>query len=170
MREGRSRAEGSEDFERDVRRLGDAGPDRTRATCVSLKSERTEATASSAAVRGDRLSAPPATFGNEFPKGLGVRAAILQPLPTTPATVDRWKACAETLDKARYYSMHVKDISAERRIGIAVGEGNQPWKQIFDLAKAANIHNFDVETGAPADVVMDTLRMRAEFLKNYPAV
>jgi sugar phosphate isomerase/epimerase len=66
--------------------------------------------------------------------------------------------------------MHVKDVDANSRIGIAVGEGKQDWKKIFDLAKAANIHNFDVETGAQADVVMDKLRMSAEFLKNYPMV
>ena len=70
----------------------------------------------------------------------------------------------------RYYSMHVKDVNGEGRIGIAVGEGKQDWPKIFALAKAANIHNFDVETGAPADVVMDKLRMSAEFLKNYPPV
>jgi sugar phosphate isomerase/epimerase len=70
----------------------------------------------------------------------------------------------------RYYSMHAKDINAEHRIGIAVGEGQQDWKKIFQLAKAANVHNFDVETGAQADVVMDKLRMSAEFLKNFPAV
>ena len=70
----------------------------------------------------------------------------------------------------RYYSMHVKDVGADGRIGIAVGEGKQDWKKIFELAKADNIHNFDVETGAPADVVMEKLRMSAEFLKNYPRV
>jgi len=70
----------------------------------------------------------------------------------------------------RYYSMHVKDVDANGHIGIAVGEGKQDWKKIFELAKAANIHNFDVETGAPEAVVMEKLRMSAEFLKNYPAV
>jgi sugar phosphate isomerase/epimerase len=70
----------------------------------------------------------------------------------------------------RYYSIHAKDVNADRRIGIAVGEGQQDWKKIFQLAKAANIHNYDVETGAPADVVMDKLRMSAEFLKNFAAV
>jgi sugar phosphate isomerase/epimerase len=70
----------------------------------------------------------------------------------------------------RYYSMHAKDVNAEHRIGIAVGEGQQDWKKIFQLARAANIHNYDVETGAPADVVMDKLRMSAEFLKNFAAV
>jgi sugar phosphate isomerase/epimerase len=70
----------------------------------------------------------------------------------------------------QYYSMHVKDVNAEGRIGIAVGEGKQDWPKIFALAKAANIHNFDVETGAPADVVMEKLRMSAEFLKKYPMV
>jgi sugar phosphate isomerase/epimerase len=70
----------------------------------------------------------------------------------------------------RYYSMHVKDVGADSRIGIAVGEGKQDWKKIFELAKADNIHNFDVETGAPADVVMEKLRMSAEFLKSYPLV
>jgi sugar phosphate isomerase/epimerase len=70
----------------------------------------------------------------------------------------------------RYYSMHVKDVGADGRIGIAVGEGKQDWKKIFELAKADNIHNFDVETGAPADVVMEKLRMSADFLKNYPPV
>jgi sugar phosphate isomerase/epimerase len=70
----------------------------------------------------------------------------------------------------RYYSMHVKDVGADSRIGIAVGEGKQDWKKIFELAKADNIHNFDVETGAPADAVMEKLRMSAEFLKSYPNV
>ncbi len=70
----------------------------------------------------------------------------------------------------RYYSMHAKDVGADGRIGIAVGEGKQDWKKIFELAKADNIHNFDVETGAPAEVVMEKLRMSAEFLKNYPRV
>ena len=70
----------------------------------------------------------------------------------------------------RYYSMHVKDVGADSRIGIAVGEGTQDWKKIFELAKADNIHNFDVETGAQADVVMEKLRMSAEFLKAYPRV
>jgi sugar phosphate isomerase/epimerase len=70
----------------------------------------------------------------------------------------------------RYYSMHVKDVGPDSRIGIAVGEGKQDWKKIFELAKADNIHNFDVETGAPADVVMEKLRMSAEFLRNYPKV
>jgi sugar phosphate isomerase/epimerase len=70
----------------------------------------------------------------------------------------------------RYYSMHVKDVSADRKIGLAVGEGVQDFKKIFELAKAANIHNFDVETGAPKAVVMEKLRMSAEFLKQYPMV
>ncbi len=70
----------------------------------------------------------------------------------------------------RYYSMHVKDVSAEHRIGIALGEGVQDFKKIFELAKAANIHNYDVETGAPEDVVMEKLRISAEYLKNYPMV
>ena len=70
----------------------------------------------------------------------------------------------------RYYSMHAKDVTADGHIGIAVGEGKQDWKKIFQLAKAANIHNFDVETGAPAATVMEKLRMSAEFLKAYPAV
>ena len=70
----------------------------------------------------------------------------------------------------RYYAMHTKDIGANGRIGIAVGEGKQDWKKIFELAKAANIHNYDVETGAPADVVMAKLQMSAEFLKNFPKV
>lgn len=67
----------------------------------------------------------------------------------------------------RYYSMHAKDIGADGRIGIAVGEGHQDFKTIFALAKAANIHNYDVETGARADVVMDKLRMSAEFLRGF---
>jgi sugar phosphate isomerase/epimerase len=66
----------------------------------------------------------------------------------------------------RYYSMHAKDVK-DGKIGLAVGEGTQDWKQIFDLAKAANIHNYDVETGAPEAVVMEKLRMSAEFLKNF---
>jgi sugar phosphate isomerase/epimerase len=70
----------------------------------------------------------------------------------------------------RYYSMHVKDINAEGRIGIAVGEGKQDFQKIFELAKADGIHNYDVETGAPEDVVMEKLRMSAEYLKNYPMV
>jgi len=67
----------------------------------------------------------------------------------------------------RYYSMHAKDIGADGRIGIAVGEGKQDFKKIFALAKAAGIRNYDVETGAPADVVMEKLRMSAEFLRNF---
>jgi sugar phosphate isomerase/epimerase len=67
----------------------------------------------------------------------------------------------------RYYSMHAKDIGAEGRIGIAVGEGKQDFKKIFALAKAANIHNYDVETGAPAAVVMDKLKASAEFLRDF---
>jgi sugar phosphate isomerase/epimerase len=70
----------------------------------------------------------------------------------------------------RYFAMHAKDIGANGRIGIAVGEGQQDWKKIFALAKAANIHNFDVETGAPADVVMEKLKASADFLKAYPLV
>jgi sugar phosphate isomerase/epimerase len=69
----------------------------------------------------------------------------------------------------RYYSMHVKDVR-DGHIGIAVGEGTQDFKKIFELAKAANIHNYDVETGAPHDVVMEKLRISAEYLKNYPMV
>ena len=67
----------------------------------------------------------------------------------------------------RYYSMHAKDIGADGRIGIAVGEGKQDFKRIFALAKAANIRNYDVETGARADVVMEKLRMSADFLKAF---
>lgn len=66
----------------------------------------------------------------------------------------------------RYYSMHAKDIGADGRIGIAVGEGRQDFKTIFALAKAANIHNYDVETGAREDV-MEKLRMSAEFLRDF---
>ncbi len=36
----------------------------------------------------------------------------------------------------------------------------------FD-AKAASIHNYDVETGARADVVMEMLRLSADFLKTF---
>jgi len=67
----------------------------------------------------------------------------------------------------RYFAMHAKDIGAEGRIGVAVGEGKQDWKKIFSLARAANIHNYDVETGAPADVVMDKLKASAEFLRDF---
>jgi sugar phosphate isomerase/epimerase len=66
----------------------------------------------------------------------------------------------------RYYSMHAKDIGADGRIGIAVGEGKQDFKKIFALARAANIHNYDVETGAPAEVVMEKLRLSAQFLRD----
>lgn len=69
----------------------------------------------------------------------------------------------------RYYSMHAKDVR-DGHIGIAVGEGTQDFKKIFELAKAADIHNYDVETGAPKDVVMEKLRLSAEYLKNYPMV
>jgi sugar phosphate isomerase/epimerase len=68
---------------------------------------------------------------------------------------------------ARYFAMHAKDIGPDGRIGIAVGEGKQDWKKIFALARAANIHNYDVETGAPADVVMEKLRMSSEFLRGF---
>jgi len=67
----------------------------------------------------------------------------------------------------RYYSMHAKDINADGRIGIAVGEGKQDFKKIFALAKAANIHNYDVETGAQAAVVMDKVKQSAEFLRDF---
>src|SRR5262249_61920046 len=67
----------------------------------------------------------------------------------------------------RYYSMHAKDIGPDGRIGVAVGEGKQDWKKIFSLARAANIHNYDVETGAPADVVMDKLKASADFLRDF---
>jgi sugar phosphate isomerase/epimerase len=69
----------------------------------------------------------------------------------------------------RYYSMHVKDVK-DGHIGIALGEGTQDFKKIFQLAKAANIHNFDVETGAPEAVVMEKLKISADYLKNYPPV
>jgi sugar phosphate isomerase/epimerase len=70
----------------------------------------------------------------------------------------------------RYYSMHVKDVNADHKIGIAVGEGIQDFKKIFELAKAANIHNYDVETGAPQAEGMEKLRKSAEYLTNYPMV
>jgi len=69
----------------------------------------------------------------------------------------------------RYYSMHVKDVR-DGRIGLAVGEGTQDFATLFKLAKTANIHNFDVETGAPAAEVMDKVKRSAEFLKSLPAV
>jgi sugar phosphate isomerase/epimerase len=64
----------------------------------------------------------------------------------------------------RYYSIHAKDIR-DGKIGLALGEGTQDFKKIFALARAANIHNYDVETGAPADVVMEKLRLSAEYLE-----
>jgi sugar phosphate isomerase/epimerase len=69
----------------------------------------------------------------------------------------------------RFYSMHARDVR-DGRSGIAVGEGTLDWKTIFQLAKKANIHNYDVETGAPADTVMEKMRISAEYLKNFPAV
>ena len=70
----------------------------------------------------------------------------------------------------RYYSMHVKDVNSEGTHRHCGRRGQAGLAEDFALAKAANIHNFDVETGAPADVVMDKLRMSAEFLKKYPPV
>jgi sugar phosphate isomerase/epimerase len=69
----------------------------------------------------------------------------------------------------RYYSMHVKEVK-DGRIGFAVGEGTQDFPTLFKLAKAANIHNFDVETGAPAAEVMDKVKLSADFLKGFPLV
>jgi sugar phosphate isomerase/epimerase len=66
----------------------------------------------------------------------------------------------------RYYSMHAKDLK-DGKIGVAVGEGTQDFKKIFALAKAANIHNYDVETGAPAAVVMEKMKMSADFLRDF---
>jgi sugar phosphate isomerase/epimerase len=74
----------------------------------------------------------------------------------------------------RFFSMHVRDTrknaAGNVESGIAVGEGTMDWKTIFQLAKAAGVHNYDVETGAAQDVVMEKSRMSAEFLKAYPAV
>lgn len=64
----------------------------------------------------------------------------------------------------RYYSMHVRDVR-DGKSGIAVGEGTMDFKRIFTLAKAAGIHNYDVETGAPSDVVMEKLRASAAYLR-----
>jgi sugar phosphate isomerase/epimerase len=74
----------------------------------------------------------------------------------------------------RFFSMHVRDTrrgaNGNVESGIAVGEGTMDWKTIFTLAKAANVHNYDVETGAGTDVVMEKSRISAEFLKAFPAV
>jgi sugar phosphate isomerase/epimerase len=66
----------------------------------------------------------------------------------------------------RYYSMHVKDVR-DGKVGIALGEGTLDFRKILTLARAANIHNYDVETGAPQDVVMEKLRISADYLKNF---
>lgn len=62
--------------------------------------------------------------------------------------------------------MHVKDVG-EGRGGLAVGEGTLDLKRIFTLARAAGIRNYDVETGAPAAVVMDKLKQSAEYLRAF---
>jgi sugar phosphate isomerase/epimerase len=64
----------------------------------------------------------------------------------------------------RYYSLHVRDVR-DGKSGIAVGEGTLDFKTIFTLARSAGIHNYDVETGAPASTVMDKLRISAEYLR-----
>lgn len=69
----------------------------------------------------------------------------------------------------RFYSMHARDVR-DGKSGLAVGEGTLDFKKIFQLAKAAGVHNYDVETGAPADVVMEKMKMSAEYLKNFAAV
>jgi sugar phosphate isomerase/epimerase len=69
----------------------------------------------------------------------------------------------------RFFSMHVREVR-DGATGLAVGEGTMDWKRIFELAKAANIHNYDVETGAPEETVMEKSRLSAEYLKNFPAV
>jgi sugar phosphate isomerase/epimerase len=65
----------------------------------------------------------------------------------------------------RYYSMHVKDVK-DGRIGVAVGEGTLDFAKLFAAARAAGIHNYDVETGARPDVVMAKLKQSAEYLRD----
>ncbi|HEY2012287.1 MAG TPA: sugar phosphate isomerase/epimerase [Bryobacteraceae bacterium] len=68
----------------------------------------------------------------------------------------------------RYFSIHAKDVR-DGKIGIAVGEGTLDWNKIFAAARKAPLRNYDVETGARPDVVMDKLRQSAEFLRNLKA-
>jgi sugar phosphate isomerase/epimerase len=64
----------------------------------------------------------------------------------------------------RYFSMHAKDVK-DGKIGVALGEGSLDFKKLFAAAKADGIHDYDVETGAPASVVMEKLRLSIEYLK-----
>jgi sugar phosphate isomerase/epimerase len=67
--------------------------------------------------------------------------------------------------KDRLYSIHVKEIQ-DGRSGGPLGAGTMDFKRVFTLAKAANVHDYDVECGTGGDV-MANLRASAEFLKNY---
>jgi sugar phosphate isomerase/epimerase len=93
----------------------------------------------------------------------------------------------------RFFSMHVRDVAPggpplgqpqtappqgppqpgqPPRPGteaVAIGQGILDWQRMFKLAKAANIHDYDVET-SPSDTVMERLRASADFLKRFPRV
>ena len=87
------------------------------------------------------------------------------------SAADAGKDPIEYLTKypTHYYSLHARDARG-KEAGLATGEGTLDWKKIFTLAKAANIHNYDVETGAAPDQVMEKLRLSAEFLRSFPAI
>jgi sugar phosphate isomerase/epimerase len=68
----------------------------------------------------------------------------------------------------RYFSVHFKD-ARDGKIGLAVGEGTLDWKKIFAATKKAPLRNYDVETGARPDVVMEKLKQSVVFLRGFNA-
>ena len=64
----------------------------------------------------------------------------------------------------RFFSMHAKEEKAGK-IGFALGEGELDFRKIFTPARADGIRDYDVETGAPVETVMEKLRLSIEYLK-----
>jgi sugar phosphate isomerase/epimerase len=65
---------------------------------------------------------------------------------------------------SRYFAAHLKEY-ANGKLGLAPGEGSLDFKSILAAFHAANVHNYTVETGAPADQIIAKYKASIAYIR-----
>jgi sugar phosphate isomerase/epimerase len=64
----------------------------------------------------------------------------------------------------RLFAAHLKDLGGGK-LGVALGEGTLDWKAILAALHATKVHNYTVETGAPADQVIAKFKASIAYIR-----
>jgi sugar phosphate isomerase/epimerase len=65
----------------------------------------------------------------------------------------------------RLFAAHLKDLSKNGQLGVAVGEGKLDFKSILAALHATKVNNYTVETGAPPDQVIAKFKASIDYLR-----